>query len=155
MGCSCYLNLTGMIKIVPMAGIKKYINHRNRLPPSIDLKHLTFKVIAQRVNRSELSNHELNSNDTFQFHSRVPSNRVAMVSRNVFCGASNPFLCGILFRSLIHVEGSLWLSPNWRGCGLKDYSQCTKFHINQQSDRHYVNACVNMAGTWCIPATKA
>lgn len=26
---------------------------------------------------------------------RVPSNRVAMVSKNVFCGANSPFLAGI------------------------------------------------------------
>lgn len=30
-----------------------------------------------------------------KFHSRVPSKRVAMVSRKVFCGARRPFITGI------------------------------------------------------------
>ena len=35
------------------------------------------------------------------FNLRVPSNLVAMVSRKVFCGASSPFLPGILARSSV------------------------------------------------------
>lgn len=31
-------------------------------------------------------------------YSRVPSKRVAMVSRKVFCGASSPLITGILLR---------------------------------------------------------
>ena len=82
---------------------------------------------------------------------RVPSKRVAMVSRKVFCGASSPFLAGI-FVFVFHVKPNKYKSVTAWSCAsslIQIRVKNPQFHRNN----HVKSICVN-DNTW-IPLIKS
>lgn len=81
-----------------------------------------------------------NLNKELKTNLRVPSNRVAIVSRNVFCGANNPFITGIFPAKCRSPHQSYWregssranvwgapgwgAGPSWTSIYLVNSAQC-------------------------------